>query len=240
MIILTTITDFYQCFMPNQEFFFYFHQNVLVLPLIFNRKFMKKYTLINRFLSVLIFVALTTYTAKAQYSFGATFNYAFATDDLAIGAKNGLGGTFHVCYTFSDYLEGSLNAGYVTFQNKNTDSKISPLIDGNSLYLIPVTLGVKVYIASADDKPGAKQPSENKWRPYFGLDLGWATGNLKLITDSKNYVVIAPQFGIDCKLSESFKLRFSAMNNLIIYNRLPAGSDVLSYVGLNVGGIIKF
>ena len=99
---------------------------------------------------------------------------------------------------------------------------------------------MKVYIASYDEKAGAKQSSENRWRPYFGLDLGWATGNLKWVTDSKNYAVIAPQFGIDCKLSEGVKLRFSAMNNLIIYNRLPYGSDVLSYVGLNVGGIFKF
>jgi hypothetical protein len=103
-----------------------------------------------------------------------------------------------------------------------------------------VTLGVKVYVASPDEKQGAKQPSDNKWRPYFGLDLGMATGNLKLVTDSKLYAVIAPQFGVDCKLNESVKLRFSAINNLLIYNRLAYGSDVLDYVGLNIGGIFKF
>ena len=185
-------------------------------------------------------ISLTAFTAKAQYDFGATLNYSFATDDLASGAKNGYGATLHASYNISEYLIAGLNAGFVTFANKNTDSKVSPLIDGNSLYLIPVTAGVKVYVASFDDKPGAKQPYDNKWRPYFGFDLGWATGNLKLETNSKNYAVIAPQFGIDCKLSEGVKLRFSAINNLIIYNRLAYGSDVLSYVSLNVGGIFKF
>ena len=196
--------------------------------------------LTKQFATVLLFVTIASYTAKAQYNFGATLTYAIATDDLGGGAKNGFGGTFHASYNFSEYLVGGINAGYLTFANKNNDSKISPLIDGSSLYLIPVTVGVKVYIASFDDKPGAKQPSDNKWRPYFGMDFGWATGNLKLTTESKNYAVIAPQFGIDCKLSESVKLRFSAINNLIIYNRLAYGSDVLSFVGINFGGIFKF
>jgi hypothetical protein len=201
---------------------------------------MKKNYLIKQFGIVLMLVSMVTFTAKAQYNFGVSLNYAVATDDLAAGAKNGYGATLHANYDFSEYFTGCLNAGYVTFANKNSDSRVSPLIDGNSLYLIPVTVGVKVYVASFDDKPGAKQPSDNKWRPYFGFDLGWATGNLKLITDSKNYGVIAPQFGIDCKLSESVKLRFSAINNLIIYNRLPFGSDVLDYVAINIGGIFKF
>jgi len=201
---------------------------------------MKKHFIFIQFIAVLLLTSLVSFTAKAQYNFGASLNYAFATDDLAAGAKNGYGATFHASYDFSEYLMGGINVGYLTFANKNTDSKVSPMIDGNSLYFIPVTAGVKVYVASFDDKPGAKQPSDNKWRPYFGFDLGWATGNLKLSTDSKNYAVIAPQFGIDCKLSEGVKLRFSAVNNLIIYNRLAYGSDVLSFVGLNVGGIFKF
>jgi hypothetical protein len=201
---------------------------------------MKNNYLLKQVATVILLITVGAFQVKAQYNFGATFNYAWATDDLGAGAKNGFGGTFHASYNFSEYLSGGLNAGYVTFANKNTDSKVSPMIDGASLYLIPVTVGVKVYVASFDDKPGAKQPSDNKVRPYFGFDLGWATGNLKLITSSKNYAVIAPQFGIDFKVSEGMKIRLSAINNLIVYNRLAYGSDVLSYVGFNVGGIFKF
>ena len=201
---------------------------------------MKKNDRIKQFVFVLFFITTAAFTAKAQYNYGVTLNYAIAIDDLAKGVQNGYGATFHACYNFDEYVSGGINVGYVTFANKNSDSKVSPLIDGNSLNIIPVTASIKVYIASADDKPGAKQPSDNMCRPYFGLDFGWARGNVKLQTGSKDFVVIAPQFGLDFKISEQFKLRFSALDNVLIYNRLPGGSDILSYVGINVGGMYKF
>ena len=202
---------------------------------------MKRNTIIKHFGILLLLISISSYTAKAQFNFGISLNYAICTDDLTAGTKNGYGATFHANYDFSEYLMGCLNVGYVTFANQNNDSKISRMLNGKDLYLIPVTVGVKVYVASYDDKPGAKQPSDNKLRPYFGLDLGMATGNLNLVTGNAfQAAVIAPQFGVDYKLNESVKLRFSAINNLLIYNRLAYGSDVLDYVGINVGGILKF
>ena len=201
---------------------------------------MKRNDLIKQCICVLFFITTASFSAKAHANFGVTFNYAVAIDDLANGAKNGYGATFHACYNFDEYISAGLNVGYETFVNKNSDSKVSPLIDGKSLTLMPVTASIKVYIASSDDKPGAKQAEENKLRPFFGLDFGWATGNIVLQTGSKNFVVVAPQFGVDYKMSESFKLRLSAMDNVLIYNRLAGGSDILSYVGLNIGGMVKF
>jgi hypothetical protein len=93
---------------------------------------MKRNTIIKHFGTLLLLISISSFTAKAQYSFGVSLNYALGTDDLAAGAKNGYGATLHANYDFSEYLMGSLNVGYVSFANQNNDSKISPMIDGNS------------------------------------------------------------------------------------------------------------
>jgi hypothetical protein len=183
---------------------------------------------------------LTSYSAKAQYSFGVSLNYAIASDDLAKAANNGYGATFHTVYTFDEYLSAGLNVGYVTFTNKNSDSKVSPLINGNNLQIIPVTVNAKVYFGSINEKPGAKSAAENTVRPFFGVDLGWATANLQLLTGSKNYVVIAPQLGTDFKVSDNFKVCLNVIDNVMAYNRLNGGSDIISWYAVSLGGMYKF
>jgi len=197
-----------------------------------NMKMIKK-------LAVLVLI-LVAFRANSQWNYGATLNYSFPIDDLYKGANNGYCGKVHVFYTFDEYISAGITSGYMTFQNKNSDSKISPLIDGKSLNIIPVMGSFKVYLGSIDDRPGVEKKAENKLKVYLGLDVGWAYANLNLITNTKNCVIIEPALGMDYAIADHFCLRFCLTDDVIIYNRLNGGSDLLSFVGLSIGGVTKF
>lgn len=184
--------------------------------------------MIKQILAALIITLVAATTTKAQFSIGATATYALATDDLGNAAKNGYGGTLHLRYNIGELIKVGIDAGYVMFSNKNTDSKVSPLIDGNTLSIIPVTAAFQFYF------------TEDKWRPFMALDAGWAYANLNLVTGGKNYVMVAPQFGCDYTMSEQVSLRLSVKDNLMIYDRLAGGSDIISYLGFNLGAMYKF
>lgn len=191
-------------------------------------------------LSVILIFVLST-NMEAQNSFGVSANYSIAASELGQGAKNGFGATIHYIKAFDEYVSLGVSVGYVNFANKNTDSKISPLINGTALQIIPVTLDAKVYFGSIIEGPGEKKAADEKtWRPFVGVDVGWATANMKLVTNSKNYFTGGPQIGVDYRVNDNFKIRFNVMDNLMIYNRLTYSYDIISWTSLNVGGIFKF
>ncbi|MEI6507102.1 MAG: OmpW family outer membrane protein [Bacteroidota bacterium] len=169
-----------------------------------------------------------SFTSKAQYSVGVTGNYMIPSSEFGSAAKPGFGATVEIRKIFSDIIKAGINIGYASFENKNSDSKISPLIDGKTLTIIPVTLSAQVYF------------NDNKFRPFIGLDLGWATANLKLTTDAKNYFIMAPQLGVEYKLSEQVFIHLTAKDNLMFYERTAHASDLMSMVGINFGLTYKF
>jgi hypothetical protein len=198
---------------------------------------MRKYSFLKQYLIVFFLTGCTSLSVRAQYSLGLTANYAIATDDLAKGAKNGYGATLQGRYHFDEILSMGIDVGYITFENKKTDSKISPLIDGDRLNIIPVTASFQVNLRS---KKKSESDPDAKLSPLIGLDLGWATANMNLESGSKSYFAIAPQVGLDYALNDQMVLRFSAKDNVFIYKRLVGGTDILSYVGINLGGYYKF
>ena len=189
---------------------------------------MRNFPFFKQILLAVILSSAISFSAKAQYSLGVTANYGIATDDLAKAANNAFGGTLQLRYHYDDYIKMGIDVGYISFGNKNTDSKVSPLIDGNKLNIIPVTAVFEVHF------------NNKKLHPFMALDLGWAHANLNLITNSKNFGIVAPQFGLDYAVSDQFFLRASAKDNILVYNRLNSGSDLMSYVGINIGGYYKF
>ncbi len=189
---------------------------------------MRKFSYLKQLLIAVVLISTGSFSAKAQYSLGFTANYGLATDDLAKAAKNAFGGTLQLRYHYDDYIKMGIDVGYISFENKNTDSKVSPLIDGNKLNILPITAVFEVHF------------NNNKFHPFMAIDLGWAYANLKLITNSKNFVIVAPQFGLDYAVSDQLFIRASVKDNILIYNRLNSGSDLMSYIGLNVGAYYKF
>jgi hypothetical protein len=197
---------------------------------------MIKYSFLKHYLIAFSLMAFASISVKAQNSLGVTGTYAIATDDLAKGAENGYGATLHWRHHVDEYFSMGINAGYVTFANKNTDSKISPLIDGDKLNIIPVTAAFQVTFNGM--KTSAS--SDSKLNPFIGLDLGWAYGNMKLVTESKSFFVMAPQIGLDYAVNDQLVFLLSAKDNILVYNRYVGGTDILSYVGINLGVYYKF
>jgi hypothetical protein len=197
---------------------------------------MIKYSFLKHYLIVFSLIAFASVSVKAQYSLGVTANYAIATDDLAKGANNGYGATIHGRYHFDEYFSMGIDAGYVTFENKKTDSKVSPLIDGDRLNIIPVVADFQITFNGMK----VNASSDAKLSPFISLGLGWAYGNMKLVTESKSFFVMAPQFGLDYAVNDQLTFRLSAKDNILVYNRFVGGTDILSYVGINLGGYYKF
>lgn len=187
---------------------------------------MRKIFPMKQCLLALFVLSSACLSLKAQNSIGATLNYGIANDDLGKAAKNGYGATLQARHHFDEYISAGIDVGYMTFENKKSDSKVSPMINGERLNVIPVTAVCELHF------------NNEKLKPFFALDLGWAHANLLLPTGAKSFVIVAPQIGVDYTVSESFCLRLSVKDNVMIYNRLEGGSDLMSYVGINLGGYI--
>ncbi len=189
---------------------------------------MRKQYIFKHIVIAFMLTAIASFSAKAQYSFGVSLNYAIAADELRPAANNGYGITLEGRKIIDEYVKVGVNVGYVTFANKKTDSKVSPLIDGDNLNIIPVTLTSMVYF------------NDTKLNPYISLDLGWATANMKLESGAKNFMMLAPGIGLDYTIAEQLSAQFFVKDNIMIYNRYKEGSDLLNFITINLGGTYKF
>jgi hypothetical protein len=180
------------------------------------------------------------FTSMAQWAFQAQYNLWIPTDNYNSELKIGyLGAGVEAKYLFSEYLSGTIGAGFarIGYDKVRIDRVQQPaenVSDNAALQIIPVTVGADIYF------------NESKFRPYLDMDFGMALvqaiGDGMPDTEMKFNPFLSPGFGVEYELSDGLKLNAVAKQQVIIYNfdNRSNYNNVFTAVGINLGFSYRF
>jgi opacity protein-like surface antigen len=175
---------------------------------------MKKFQIL-----ILVFNVFFVFNSQAQINVGATVGVQLPMGTFGDGFKTGFGFNAVGKYMLKENMAVGLNLGYTKFGTE---------VEGLSGSMMPITGLFEYHFGTGNIKP------------YVGADLGLYIYSVKVeilgqsSSDSKMYFGFAPTGGVLYGLSDMLSLCAN-----LKYNYVMTEGDAASWLGINVGAIIK-